>query len=262
MRQAVSPDNFVRDSIVKRLLLKGYFSALELRKGLRGIVGQPGYKVVAADYDQYWRHRSLMGIEPRFAIITEQIESGASCLDIGCGDGALLHHIVEKKRGTVLGLDISLVAVEKAQARGVTARVQRLEDFVAENPAAQFDHVFISEVLEHVPNPEYFVAQGWRLARKTLWVTFPNIAYFPHRLRLLAGKFPVQWVVFPGEHLRFWSLVDFRHWLVAQGMPAGTVHPSNGFILFGLHRRWPNLLANQTVVALPKPSGPPPAKFV
>ncbi len=242
----------MRDSVYKRFLLRGYFSSLELARAVRGMAGQPDYKLVASDYDKYWEHRPLMGVEPRFVIIGERVDAKSTCLDVGCGDGALLNFLSQKKQVEGLGLDISSVAVEKARARGIAAKVQHLEDFCGQNPSAQFDHVVISEVLEHVPNPENFVNLGWQLCRKTLWLTFPNIAYLPHRLRMLTGKFPVQWVVFPGEHLRFWSLPDFRYWLSRLEMPAPVFYHSNGIILFGLHKLWPNLLANQIVVRLDK----------
>jgi len=84
--------------------------------------------------------------------------------------------------------------------------------------------------------------------RHSLWLTFPNIAYFPHRLRLLSGKFPVQWVVFPGEHLRFWSVPGFAAWLASLSVPALDVIASNGLTVARLHRVWPNLFGNQMVV--------------
>jgi hypothetical protein len=106
----------------------------------------------------------------------------------------------------------------------------------------------MSEVVEHVADAERFVIDAWAVTRQSMWVTFPNIAYFPHRLRLLAGKFPVQWVVFPGEHLRFWSVPDFKAWLAALDIPATRVVPSNGLTVAGAHRVLPNLFGNQMVV--------------
>src|SRR2546423_10933285 len=106
----------------------------------------------------------------------------------------------------------------------------------------------MSEVVEHVADAERFVADAWAVTRTSMWVTFPNIAYFPHRLRLLAGRFPVQWVVFPGEHLRFWSVRDFTAWLAALHIPATCVVPSNGLTVAGAHRPFPNPFGNQIVV--------------
>lgn len=111
-----------------------------------------------------------------------------------------------------------------------------------------FDYVMLTEVVEHVADAEGLLRHVWLHTRRCLWVSFPNIAYFPHRWRLALGRFPVQWVVFPGEHLRFWSLPDFVEWAVGSGLPVPTVLPSNGIVFGNLHRAWPNLLANQIVM--------------
>ena len=64
----------------------------------------------------------------------------------------------------------------------------------------------------------------------------------------MSGKFPVQWVVFPGEHLRFWSVPDFRAWVTSLSLPTPSITASNGFTFAGIHRLWPNLFGNQIVV--------------
>jgi methionine biosynthesis protein MetW len=240
----------MRDSRLKRWLVSGYFSAQELRAGLRGMVGQPSWQPECLDYEAYWRHRGAGAIHPRFEIIATRLDPGQSVLDVGCGDGAMLEYFGRVKAIRGRGIDISATAVEQARARGVDAQVATLEDLQRESPSPSFDHVVMSEVLEHVQDPENFVRRGWDVARQSLWLTFPNIAYFSHRLRLAAGKFPVQWVVFPGEHLRFWSVTDFRQWLRRLGLPEAQIYPSNGVTVFGLHRLWPNLFANQIVVRL------------
>jgi hypothetical protein len=110
----------------------------------------------------------------------------------------------------------------------------------------------MSEVIEHVANPESLIREGWAVCKESLWVTFPNIAYFPHRLRLLFARFPVQWTVFPGEHLRFWSVTDFLFWIRDLDLPGPLLRPSNGLTFLALHRLWPNLFANQIVVRVKK----------
>lgn len=241
----------MRDSALKRLLVNGYFSWRELLAAARGIFKDPEYSLDTVTYDSYWQRRGPGGVHPRFDIIARHLGPSDSVLDIGCGDGAMLEYFFKTKSIRGLGIDISEVAVEKAKERGVDARTQDLADFCVRSYAT-FDHVVISEVLEHLGNSEDYVRQGWLLARKTLWLTFPNIAYLPHRLRLLAGRFPVQWAIFPSEHLRFWSVPDFRVWLKQLGMKPSKIYASNGITVFGLHRLWPNLLSNQCVVKLDK----------
>ena len=209
------------------------------------MVRRPAYGDLVDGYDEYWRHRAAGGLQPRFEIIGSAIPAGASVVDVGCGDGAMLEHFQSTIGVKAIGIDVSAEAVRRARARGVDARVQTLDEL--RRSGQIFDHVVMSEVVEHVADAERFVTDAWAVTRRSLWVTFPNIAYFPHRLRLLSGKFPVQWVVFPGEHLRFWSIPDFTAWLSSLSLPAPRIVASNGITLLRLHRAWPNLLANQIV---------------
>jgi methionine biosynthesis protein MetW len=237
----------MRDSAVKRLLVRGYFDAIEVKAALAGMVRAPSFGA-SIDYDAYWRHRSPGSVQPRFEVIRAVLTPGATVLDVGCGDGAMLAYFAETRQTRGVGIDISAEAVARAVARGVDARVQSPQDLLASG--ARFDHVVMSEVVEHVADAEGFVRRAWELTSGTLWLTFPNIAYFPHRLRLLSGKFPVQWVVFPGEHLRFWSAPDFIQWVVSLGLPRPRLTASNGLTAIGLHRLWPNLFANQIVARI------------
>jgi len=236
----------MRDSALKRALVDAYFNWCEVSHAVAGMVRRPVYGERIDDYDGYWRRRGPGGLQPRFEIIARGVGEGASVLDVGCGDGVMLEFLAATRRVRALGIDVSAEAVRRAAARGVDARVQTLGDLAASGEA--FDHVVMSEVVEHVADAERFVLDAWSLTRKTLWLTFPNIAYFPHRLRLAAGKSPVQWVVFPGEHLRFWSIPDFRAWVASLSLPAPAFVASNGFTAARLHRLWPNLFGNQIVV--------------
>jgi len=237
----------VRDSALKRALVSAWFSWQEVRRGVTGAVGAAGFTGRAIDYDAYWRDRSPGTLQPRFEVIAAGITPGARVLDVGCGDGLLLQYLRDHRQVVPIGLDLSEPAVARARAAGLEVRLGTIEALAGTGP---YDHVVLSEVLEHVADAEGLLRQAWDLTDGTLWLTFPNIAYFPHRLRLLCGRFPVQWVVFPGEHLRFWSLPDFREWLSGLGLPPATVFPSNGLTLLSLHRRWPNLCAHQIVMRL------------
>jgi len=244
----------MREGALKRVLLAGLFSAQEVLRGLRQATGPAGFRGQAIDYDAYWRTRGAGGMHPRFAIIAQGVQDGDSVLDVGCGNGALLHYLKETRRIRERGVDVSETGVALARAAGLDARAGLLGAPGTVEPGDQFDHVVLTEVIEHVADAEGLLAQVWSHTRRSLWVTFPNIAYFPHRWRLALGRFPVQWVLFPGEHLRFWSLPDFREWAVGAGLPEPLVLPSNGIVLGNLHRIWPNLFANQIVMRFDRPS--------
>lgn len=235
----------MRDSALKRVLVSAWFSWLELKRGVTGSVGPAGFNGRAIDYDAYWNDRHPGSLHPRFLLIEAGMPHGARVLDVGCGDGVLLGYLRERKAIVPLGLDVSETGAAKARAAGLEVRVGTLDVVAGTGP---YDAVIMSEVIEHVADAEGLLRQAWALTGGTLWLTFPNIAYFSHRLRLLFGRFPVQWAVFPGEHVRFWSLPDFREWLTGLGLPQAAILPSNGVTVLGLHRWWPNLFANQIVV--------------
>lgn len=220
--------------------------AARLRAGIRYILGnrQP-IGIAGLNYDDYWRVRGDHQLVARFPIIAKYLRRGETLLDIGCGDGTGIAYLAARTGVICVGVDISSVAVEMARSKGVEARVADVTapDFV---PDRTYDTILISEVLEHIPEPERVVARVRDSVGQRLILTFPNIAYLPHRFRLLFGSFPVQWGWHPGEHLRFWSLSDFRWWLDQLGFEVVSVQASNG--IRGLAAFWPSLFGNQIVV--------------
>ena len=227
-------------------------AARRLRDGWSYVFGaRPPIRITDLDYDQYWRARGMHGVVDRFPIIASHLDRTETLLDIGCGEGAGLEYLQKATGVRGRGIDISPVAVEMARARGLDVDVA---DVMAPDydMAEDYDTILISEVLEHLPEPERVIRVVSRHVRKRLILTFPNIGYFPHRLRMLFGRFPVQWGWHPGEHLRFWTLSDYHWWLDELGFDVDEVRASNG--IRGLARLWPSVFGNQiVVVARPRP---------
>ena len=181
----------------------------------------------------------------RFPVIARFLREGETLLDIGCGEGTGLEYLRDRAGVRGAGIDISTVAASMARAKGLDVHVADVmaPDFTLPH---EYDTILISEMLEHVAEPERLLRTVQGRIGKRLILTFPNIAYLPHRLRLLFGRFPVQWGWHPGEHLRFWSLSDFEWWLDQLGYQVTAVHASNG--VRGLARLWPSMFGNQIVV--------------
>ena len=214
--------------------------------GIRYVLGgRHPIGITDLNYDDYWRARGDHQVVARFPIIAKHLKRGETLLDIGCGEGTGVAYLVASSGVLGVGFDISQVAVEMARCKGVDARVADVmaSDFALDHP---YDTVLISEVLEHLAEPERVLTRVRDHVGKRLILTFPNIGYLPHRLRLLFGSFPVQWGWHPGEHLRFWSLSDFEWWLNQLGYQLVSVEASNG--IRGLARAWPSLFGNQIVV--------------
>jgi methionine biosynthesis protein MetW len=217
--------------------------------------------VGVVDYDDYWdkKAQSGMGILSPWRLKRAQVfagivEPGDHVLDLGVGDGALLAYLIRERGITGYGLDVSQKAVDFCVAHGLNVKLSDINQPIADVIRAQFganaafDYVIMSEIIEHLPDPEALLLALRPCARKGLIVSIPNTGYHQHRLRLLFGKFPLQWVVTPGEHLRYWTLADFRWWARQLGFQLAAVHPYQGTP--GLKRLWPSLFAAAFVYVL------------
>lgn len=108
-------------------------------------------------------------------------------LDVGCGCGELLQAAnLEGVRGAI-GLDFSPQMVAAAQERyGVDARAQLIEDFAASDDEA-FDVVMLCGILEHVTDPDAFVASVAKVAKPGAWI-YLDIPQEPHLLSMIGNS--------------------------------------------------------------------------
>jgi methionine biosynthesis protein MetW len=205
-------------------------------------VRRPEFPRGGFDYERYWQERGeTAGLPSRALIFAEWIRPGARVLEVGCGDGAFAAHLARTRGCAVTAVDVSARAVAFARERGVDVR-QR--DVLAEPFGRdEFDYVVLSEVLEHLALPEELLA-ALRPSAPRFLVSLPNTAYVFYRVGLgVLGRFPAQWVVHPSEHLRFWSVTDFRAWAGAQGFQVAREAASNGLPVL---KRWHhNLFGHQ-----------------
>jgi methionine biosynthesis protein MetW len=225
--------------------------AREFARFPRAVFGYQPLKLSQMDYEHYWKVRAkpVHQPPPRISVICDLVEKGSTVLDLGCGDGELIAALVAKRNVVADGVDISREALLLAEARGLI----NLEQANLSSPAfkinSEYDYIILTEVLEHIPNPEDLLAKARGHFRKGLIVSVPNVGYYTHRIRLLLGRFPLQWTLHPGEHLRFWTVCDFSWWVKLQGYRVTkVVPPPQGFPI--LYRLWPSLFADQVVFVL------------
>lgn len=214
----------------------------------------PQAVITDMDYNDYWQVRKPRPIPARAIVLSQLIGANSSILDIGCGDGEIFGYLKEHNNVNAVGMDISEVAVEKACQRGMNAVVQ---DVTVPNfsVASQYDYVLVSEVIEHIINPEYLLDKLHGTFRKGLLITVPNIGFYLHRIRLMFGRFPIQWQWHPSEHLRFWTVKDFSEMVTNHGYIIKDIRSSNGFPFVdqyypNWHNWWPNLLGEVVVFQL------------
>ena len=223
--------------------------AREVARLPRAVFGYKRVVLSKMDYDEYWQsYGEIEGQVPRIEVICDLIEEGASVLDLGCGDGTLLATLVAQREVKASGIDISEEALRLARRRGLTdVRLANLSlpEFAI---AGEYDYITVTEVLEHIANPEDLLAKVRGHFRRTLIVSVPNVGYYTHRIRLLFGQFPLQWGQHPAQHLRFWTLRDFRWWTKLQAYRIIKAVPAQGFPI--LFRLWPSLFVDQVVFVL------------
>lgn len=224
------------------------------------LFAQPQLQIYQKNYDHYWKNRrGIDGLghlnlfqRRRAELVEKYLTLNGKVLDIGCGDGAVLQFLRSRKAIQGIGADISsfaLTAVQEAGFESLRLDLQQPES-VASIPVV--DHILLLEVIEHLPDPEKLIAALQCKARKNLVVSFPNTGYIGHRMRLLMGRFPLQWRVHPGEHLRYWTLQDAWWWAGEiereLGLHVQTIETYEGMSF--LNRLWPGMFAMGIVVVI------------
>lgn len=146
-------------------------------------------------------------------LVADQVFAGSRVLDLGCGSGSLLAHLMAAKRCTGLGVEIDPEKVLGAIRRGVPVLDRRIEDALVDIADDSYDTVVLSRTLQTMLQPEFVLSQMARVAER-LVVSVPNFGWYRNRLRLLGGRMPVskeipyQWYNSP--NLRFTTLADLE----------------------------------------------------
>ena len=126
-----------------------------------------------------------------FTIIAGWVIAGARVLDLGCGDGALLDELRTRKKVRGYGIDIADENVLACLQRGINVIQSDLESGLAGFGDRSFDTVVLSQTLQQIHRVETIINEMLRVGREVI-VTFPNFAYWRHRMQLgLHGRMPM-----------------------------------------------------------------------
>ena len=189
-------------------------------------------------------------LSPDQLSIARLVPKGSRVLDLGCGTGALLDHLIKQRGCSGYGVEIDDANVQTCVARGVNVIQFNLEDGLALFGDASFDVVLQIDTLQHLRNAEVMLRETARVGSIGV-VAFPNFGHWPNRLAVLRGRMPVtkvlpyQWYDTP--NIRVGTLRDF----------AALARQNQLQILdsFGLQdgqevRVWPNVRASRAVFKL------------
>lgn len=211
------------------------------------------------DYDLYWKSRKLSAQTPlnsfqkdRADLALRYLKENSSVLDVGGGNGTILLYINSIKRLNKMSVaDISDDALQMAKDNGIEAIKADISKMETLKNVSSVDYIFMFEILEHISNSEEMLEWAVGNTAKGVFFSVPNTGFVFHRLRLLFGRFPLQWRLSPSEHVRFWTFGDMKWWLGESGYRTYKLHGYEGIPV--LKNIWPSLFAQGLFIYIPRP---------
>lgn len=162
----------------------------------------------------------MSSVEQR--IFAQWVSQGASVLDLGCGDGALLSYLARERDIRGQGIELDNQAVGRCVSDGLSVFQQDIDTGLSEYANDSFDFVVLNQTLQQVKKPSQALEEALRVGKKVI-IGIPNFAYIKARASIcLCGRVPVtaalpyQWYDTPNLH--FLSLADFKVYCQQHGI--------------------------------------------
>jgi len=163
-----------------------------------------------------------MALRPDLAIIADNVVAGSRVLDVGCGDGALMAVLRDRKSVDARGIEIDGRDVTSALERGLSVVQGDADTDLAGYPDASFDYAVLSQTLQTTRRPDLVIDELLRIGDRA-FVSFPNFAQWRIRLALMFGgrmpitkQLPARWYDTPNIH--HVTIDDFRGFLEERGV--------------------------------------------
>ncbi len=140
------------------------------------------------------RRKSRRNVD--FQIISDWVEPGSRVLDLGCGRGVLLQHLMEHKQAWVVGVDMDSDKVLGCISKGVSIFQGDALAVMRQFPDGFFDRVICSRTVEELEDPRATLLESLRVGRR-LTVGFVNYGYWRNRVSFLWQGRRIRNEVFP-----------------------------------------------------------------
>ncbi|MDQ2700897.1 MAG: methionine biosynthesis protein MetW [Actinomycetota bacterium] len=195
-------------------------------------------------------------MRPDLDIVAGLVGQGQRVLDLGCGDGSLLEHLIERQGCSGLGVERDIDKFHACIDRGVPVTHGDLEEELARTETDSFDWSVLSLTLQAVRHPDRVLEEMRRVASRQI-VSLPNFAHWKLRFDLAVhGRMPVtpllpyRWYDTPNIHLC--TLTDFEDLVETAGMrvEARILVDAEGRRTRGFASRAANLIAPGAVYSL------------
>ncbi len=165
--------NVVRSSLKARLIRMGVFF-------------DPKFAATRADESRYV---SKFAFRSTHSVAFDRVGANSSVLDLGCADGFLAEKLHNEKGCTVYCSDIE----PGRTVAGCNYSACDLNAALPEVPWGELDWVILLDVIEHLHEPEAFLARlRDKLSGNTkvrIIVSSGNVCFFVTRLMMLCGQF-------------------------------------------------------------------------
>ena len=185
-----------------------------------------------------------MSFDPAIAAL---VPPGSRVLDLGCGTGELLEHLIQHQGCTGYGIELDDAKLLACARRGVNVIQLNLEEGLSIFEDQSFDVVLQLETLQHLRNTEGMLRETARVGKMGV-VSFPNFAHWPNRLQVLMGRMPVTKILpyewYDTPNIRVGTFADFE---ILARKNRLKVLDSFGLQAGRVTRTWANLRASVAV---------------
>ena len=191
--------------------------------------------------------------------ISAFIPNNASVLDIGCGNGYLLHALWREKKVAGFGFDCSFNGILHCLNFDVPVIQRDLDkNGLSEIADNSFDFVIFNRTLQETQNPRDVLREILRIGKRAI-LTFPNFGNWQVRKTIVfkgsmpkSKALPYEWYNTPNIHL--FTLKDFTELCKKEGILIKSLEFVNNSILSKIFTKcgFKNLGAEQVVALIEK----------
>ncbi|MCZ7401390.1 MAG: class I SAM-dependent methyltransferase [Candidatus Methanoperedens sp.] len=197
--------------------------------------------------------------------IFEQIPTGSTVLEIGCGSGRLANILTIKKKCRVYCVDKDPIISSFARGKCLEILNIDIENMELPYEKEAFDCIIIGNTLEHMIEPGQVLISLKKYLKEDglLIYSVPNIVNWYSRMMIFCGKFEYEdGTVFERNHLRFFTLRSAKKLAIDSGyrIIRLDVTPSIylcrerlNFLWYGMAKAWKNLFADEFIIIARKP---------